>query len=74
MLMCNSTMDSEDLVEVCLNLKNNLIDPTLMILISKAEPESICAFFCYLFMMFYKFRQCKAVVNKYVILKKNCVD
>lgn len=46
MLMCNSTMDSEDLVE--------------------AEPESICAFFCYLFMMFYKFRQCKAVVNKYV--------
>ncbi len=26
MLMCNSTMDSEDLVEVCLNLKKNLID------------------------------------------------
>jgi hypothetical protein len=29
MLMCNSTMDSEDLVEVCLNFKkNNLIDST----------------------------------------------
>ncbi|CAF0764926.1 unnamed protein product [Brachionus calyciflorus] len=47
-LMCNSTMDSEDLVE--------------------AEPQSICAFFCYIFMMFYKFRQCRAVVNRFKTL------
>lgn len=46
MLMCNSTMDSEDLTE--------------------AEPQSLCAFFCYLFMMLYKFRQCNAVVKIYV--------
>ncbi len=46
MLMCDSTLNSDDLVE--------------------ADPQGICAFICYLFMMFYKFRQCQAVVHKIV--------
>ncbi|RMZ96159.1 serine threonine- phosphatase 6 regulatory ankyrin repeat subunit B-like [Brachionus plicatilis] len=50
-LMCESTMDSKDLVE--------------------AETQSVCAFFCYLFMMFYKFKQCRIIVNRYKELKTN---
>jgi hypothetical protein len=32
----------------------------------QADTKSMCAYFCYLFMMFYKFRQCKAVLSKFV--------
>jgi len=75
-LMCNSTIDSEDLVEVnaSFNSYSSIISNkkgNLSFFSSQAEPQSICAFFCYLFMMFYKFKQCRAVTNRYVSVLSN---
>jgi hypothetical protein len=32
----------------------------------EGDPMSVCAYFCYFFMVGYKYRQCKAVVARYV--------
>ncbi|XP_055998277.1 uncharacterized protein LOC125647533 isoform X2 [Ostrea edulis] len=31
----------------------------------EADPMAVCSYFCYFFMMAYKFRQCRAVVNRF---------
>lgn len=35
--------------------------------LTEADKESITAFMCYLFMVLYKYRQCRIVVARYVI-------
>jgi len=63
-LCCKSNMNSEDLVLVNQSIRQE--QTNLICFLFQEDEMSICAFMCYFFLVFFKYRQCEIAIRRAV--------